>query len=316
MQIGDGKHRYQFIDHWAKIPDTEGARTGWAHHGIVVSETGCIISFHQSDPTVLVFDPAGDLLRSWNTTIKNAHGMDIVKEDGIEYLWMADNETGAVVKSTLDGEVVMSIEKPDLEVYRSGKYSPTGTAIYEENHGGNGDIWIADGYGESQIHRYNKSGDYINSINGEETTGGSFNTPHAIYIDTRKPEHELYIADRSNGQIQVYDLQGRFKRAFGTGPGSDWLHSPSAFAIHGDYMLVVELRGSRITILDLQDNLVGYLGENTGAHQLLDNWPNVSRKTLTEGKFNSPHGIATDPSGNIYIAEWLIGGRTVKLAKT
>ena len=41
--------------------------------------------------------------------------MDIVKEDGIEYLWMADNETGAVVKSTLDGEVVMSIEKPDLE---------------------------------------------------------------------------------------------------------------------------------------------------------------------------------------------------------
>jgi len=314
MRIGSGSHTYQFIDHWADIPDTESSRTGWAHHGVVVSETGSVIAFHQGDPTVLVFDPDGKVERSWNTTIQNAHGMALVKEGNTEYLWMACNDTGQVLKTTLDGQTVMGIERPDLEVYREGKYSPTGTAVYEQRHGGNGDIWVTDGYGESHIHRYNKSGDYIGSINGGGTEGGAFKTPHDVWVDTRKPEHELYIADRSNGQIQVYGLEGGFKRAFGTGPGGDWLHSPSAFAVHGEYMFVIELRGSRVTILDIDDNLVGYLGENTGAFKLQDDWPNVSRETLTEGKFNSPHGIATDGAGNIYVAEWLIGGRMVKLA--
>ena len=43
MRIGSGSHTYQFIDHWADIPDTESSRTGWAHHGGVVSETGSVI---------------------------------------------------------------------------------------------------------------------------------------------------------------------------------------------------------------------------------------------------------------------------------
>jgi DNA-binding beta-propeller fold protein YncE len=314
MRISSGRHTYEWLDHWARIPDTESARTGWAHHGVVVSETGSIIAFHQAEPTVLVFDEEGGLERSWGTTAENAHGMALVKEGSTEYLWLADNLTGQVLKTTLDGETVMSIERPDLEIYRDGKYSPTGTAVNEERHGGNGDIWVTDGYGESHIHRYDKSGGYIGSINGEDGEGGAFQTPHAVWIDTRKPEHELYVADRSNGQVQVYDLEGGFKRAFGTGPGASWLHSPSAFAVHGEFMLVVELRGSRVTVLDAEDNLVGYLGENTGAFKLQEGWPNVQRETLTEGKFNSPHGIATDSAGNIYVAEWLIGGRMVKLA--
>ena len=48
----------------------------------------------------------------------------------------------------------------------------------------------------------------------------------------------------------------------------------------------------------------------------LDDSGNAARSTVLEkGKFNSPHGIATDPAGNIYSGEWLIGGRYTKLAK-
>lgn len=315
MIIGSGDHQYEWQEKWARTPDSESARDGWAHHGIVVSETGEIITFHQADPTVLVFDEGGNLTRSWEAPVKNAHGMTIVSEGGDEFLWLADNLTGSVVKTTTSGQVALSIDKPDIEVYREGRYSPTDVAVHEERHGGNGDVYVTDGYGSSYIHRYDKKGTYLSSMDGEEGEGGRFSTPHGIWIDTRKAEPELYVADRSNGQIQVYDLTGNFKRAFGTGPGADWLHSPSGFAISGDYLLVAELRGSRITVLDTEDNPVCYLGENTGAFKLLEGWPNIPHETLVPGKFNSPHGIAADNDGNVYVAEWLIGGRINKLVR-
>jgi DNA-binding beta-propeller fold protein YncE len=315
MLIGRGENVYEWTEKWAKIPDTHSARTGWAHHDIVVSETGKVIAFHQSDPTVLIFDEVGNLERAWNSTVNNAHGMHLVKESNTEYLWLADNTTGKVVKTTLDGHLVMALEKPDIAAYRDGKYSPTSVTVFEENDGGNGDIYVADGYGSNYVHWYKKNGEYINSINGEEGEAGAFSTPHGIWIDTRKPERELYIADRSNGRIQVYDLVGNYKRVLGRSPGSDWLHSPSSFAQTGNYLITAELRGSRITIMDKDDNPVAYLGENSGAFLFSEDWPNVPHETLEVGKFNSPHGLATDSSGNIYVAEWLVGGRINKLSK-
>ena len=316
MRVGRGHMVYDWIEKWGKIPDSQSARDGWAHHGIVVSESGKIVSFHQADPTVLIFDEEGDLEDSWTASVQNAHGMEIVKEDGAEYLFLADNNTGKVVKTTLDGEVVLNIDRPDIRVYaEGGKYATTDVAVNQERHGGNGDIYVADGYGSSYVHRYDKSGGYIDSINGEEGEAGRFATPHGVWVDTRKEEKELYVADRSNGRIQVYDLEGSYKRVLGRAPGADWLHSPSSFAQTGDLMIVAELRGSRITVLDLNDELVCYLGENTGAFKLNPGWPNVPHETLIPGKCSSPHGIAADPDGNIYSAEWLIGGRINKLAK-
>ena len=146
--------------------------------------------------------------------------------------------------------------------------------------------------------------------------GGAFATPHGVWIDNRRDNSELYIADRSNGQIQVYGLDGKFIRNFGSAPGADWLHSPSGFTAWGDYLIVAELRGSRVTILDSDDEPSAYLGENTGAFKFNEGWPNVPHETLVPGKFSSPHGIAADKDGNIFVAEWLIGGRVNKLTRS
>ena len=333
MRVGSGENIYEWIDNWARIPDTESARTGWAHHGVVVTEAGDVIAFHQSDRTVLVFDKDGNLKRSWDTGLTEAHGVTLVREGGSEYIWIADNgakklreygyeqktggKGGQVVKMALDGQTVMSLQRPDLPIYRDGKYSPTWTAVNEERHGGSGDVWVADGYGQSYVHRYDKAGSYLGSINGEEGGAGAFDCPHAIFIDRRKSEPELYIADRRNSRVQVYDLEGSFKRAF----GSDFLTTPSGFVTHGDLMVIAELR-ARLTVVDVDDNLVCYLGENEAVCDV-DGWPNnlseggetVPTELLEPGKFNSPHGMAVDGDGNLYVAEWLIGGRITKLAK-
>ena len=309
MRIGSGAHAYEWIDHWAKIPESEDFRTGFSHGDIVITDAGEVITFHQGEPKVLVFDKEGNLKRSWATPLANAHGMVLVREDGPENLWLADNVSGQVVKYDLTGQLVMSIHRPDLPIYRDGEYKPTAVAVNEERHGGNGDIWVADGYGENHVHRYDKSYSYIGSINGEEGAG-PFDQAHGIFVDVRKSEPELYIADRGNGRVQVYDLDGKFKRAF----GSDFLVRPGSFTTHGDLTIIGEHRGSRLTVVDADDGFVCYIGENPGV-SATEGFPNVPTDLIVPGKFNSPHGQAADRDGNLYVTEWLIGGRYTKLVK-
>ena len=317
MQIGNHHHNYAWTEKWGSIPDTQSSREGWAHHGIVVSKTGKVFSFHQGDNTLITFDQNGSLIDSAETIVENAHGMTLVEENGEEFIWLADNLSGQVVKVDLSGKLVSSISMPDIEVYADGgKYSPTDVAVNEERSGGNGEIVITDGYGSSWIHFYDRDGNLQASIDGTDGDGGGFATPHGVWIDNRRDNSELYIADRSNGQIQVYGLDGKFIRHFGAAPGADWLHSPSGFAAWGEYLIVAELRGSRVTLLDSNDEPIVYLGENTGAFKFNEGWPNVPHETLVPGKFNSPHGIAADSEGNIFVAEWLIGGRVNKLTRS
>ena len=168
---------------------------------------------------------------------------------------------------------------------------------------------MSDGYGEYYVHRYDKDGNYIGSINGEEGQAGPFDLPHGIWIDFRKSEPELYITDQRNQRIQVYDLDGGYKRVV----GADFLNLPGGFLTVGDLMMIIELRG-RITVVDRDDNLVGRLGENDGVWDI-DGWPNIPTDHVEPGKFISPHGLAADGDGNLYVAEWLIGGRITKLAR-
>ena len=91
---------------------------------------------------------------------------------------------------------------------------------------------------------------------------------------------------------------------------------------HGHQMVIAELR-ARLAITDLDDKLVGYLGDNEPVCDV-KGWPNnasesgevIPTKLLESGKFNSPHGMAVDADGNIYVAEWLIGGRVTKLERS
>ncbi|MBL8994597.1 MAG: hypothetical protein JNM63_14725 [Spirochaetia bacterium] len=309
MKIGTPPFQYEWREDWVKIPDTASGKTNGRTHGVVVSESGEVIVFHQASPAVLVYSAEGKLLRSFGDRFDGAHGLTLVKEGKHEYLWLTDQGTTEVVKMDLHGKQVLNIEKPGIVAYREGKYSPTWVAVNEERFGGNGDIWVADGYGSSLVHRYDKNGDYLQSISGAEGSAGPFKCPHGIWMDTRKKPAELYVADRGNKRVQVYDLEGNWKRAF----GSDFLGSPCGFVTLGENLYIPELRAS-VKVLDQSDKLVATLGENEKVCDL-PGWPNHEKKLIEAGKFNSPHGMAVDPKGNIYVVEWIVGGRITRLEK-
>ncbi len=334
MRIGLDSHSYEWIEDWARIPDDTALREGWSHHGFACTSENALIGFHPGKFSVLVFNQDGVLIREWPIDLAEGHGLTLSHEGGEDRLWVVDNGSkklkrdgydnppgsdqisGRVVKFSLQGEVLAQLEKPHLPVYGETRFSPTGVVVNEEVRGGNGDVWVADGYGAYLVHRFDREGHYLSSLSGEE--GASrFDCPHGIFIDRRKSEPELYIADRSNGRFQVYDLEGVFKRAF----GSEFLTTPSAMVTYQDVMVVAELR-ARLTLLDVEDRLLGYLGDNESV-SYLDGWPNtvndrgqiVPSDRLEAGKFNSPHGLGVDHEGNLYVSEWLIGGRYIKLTR-
>ena len=294
---------YRWHEDWIRIPEAKASPEGGRTHGVAVSRAGNLYVFHQAVPAVLVYSPSGSLLDRWGD-YPGAHGMTLVEEDGEEFLWLADQKRMTAEKTTLDGRVVQALSRPDRPEYGSGPYVPTWIAVDEIRHGGGGDIWLADGYGQSLVHRYDAAGRYRSTLDGTEGAG-RFRCPHGIAFDSRKPSSELYVADRGNRRVQVYDGKGRFLRVF----GEEFLTSPDGFASFGDRLIVPELH-AQLTILDREDRLVAQLGGNEDICTQAG-WPDAT--PAGAGKWNSPHAAAVDSQGNIFVVEWRKGGRVTKL---
>ncbi|HAE34071.1 MAG: hypothetical protein FI713_03690 [SAR202 cluster bacterium] len=95
------------------------------------------------------------------------------------------------------------------------RISETSVAVDEIAQGGSRDIWVSVGYGANLVHRYSRDGGYNFTIDGSHGAG-HFNCPHGIFIDRRRDLPELYVADRANSRIQVFDLEGRLIWSFGS----------------------------------------------------------------------------------------------------
>ena len=324
---------FRWNEHWAQWPDDAVARDGWAHHGLSFSSTGELLAFHPGESRLLRFAPDGRLTGSASCPVREAHGLIRVTDDGVDHVWIADNAVksvrqpdgsygraapdtpGQVIKVDLDGNLVQQLATPPRPEYEDGTYSPTAVAVDEVRLGGSGDVWVGDGYGQSLVHRFAADGTHLATLTGEEG-GGRFKCPHAVFIDRRKNEPELYIADRGNARVQVYGLDGEFRRVV----GADFLTSPSAFAVSGSTLVISELKAA-VALLDIDDGLIGTVGADPAATER-PGWPNAqadgrtSRAPVHEGAFNSPHGIAADDAGSVYVSEWLVGGRLIKLEPT
>lgn len=302
MTLGSGKYTYEWDGNWAKLP--AGAKFGFTH-GIITDKQDRVFVHSTCDKSIMIFDRDGNFLKSWGPQWEGlAHGLYYSVENGQEFLYLASPNRHDVVKTTLDGEQVMRIGVPPVkEAYPTDDlYKPTDVAIAP-----NGDIYIADGYGESWVHRYDKHGKYIQSWGGKGSEPGKMNCPHGIWIDTRPGKTpEVYVADRSNNRFQIFSLDGKHLRFM-----ASELRRPCCFFQFETDLYIPDL-DSRVSIFDKNDKLVTHLGDSD--LYKTPSWPNIQYK-LQPGQFSSPHACCVDSHGDLYVAEWISDGRVTKLKR-
>lgn len=303
--VGSGEHTYEVIHDWGTLP---GSIRYGNTHGVCEDAAGRIYVHHTvhaqspTDDTIVVFDAAGKFVKSWGPEFKaGAHGLLIAKEGNAEFLYLADQRRGIVVKTDLDGRVVMTLGCPmESGLYgNAGEYHPTNVALAP-----GGDLYVADGYGKNWIHRYTAQGEYRGSFGGPGKERGQVACPHGIFLDARGAEPVLVVADRSNRRLQYFSLDGRHLR-FTT----DELKSPCHFDARGGVLLVPDLE-ARVSLFDKADKLIAHLGDG-GNFGLRDK----ARDAFLPGKFIAPHGACFDREGNIFVVEWVEVGRVTKLRR-
>ncbi len=301
--LGTGRHRYEWVSNWGALPT--GKDYGNTHGGIVIDANERVFVNTDTADAVLTFDTDGRFLGSWGKDFAGGlHGMSIVRECDDEVLYLTHTGRHEVVKTTLDGRVLLTFPFPDKAgVYKAPtEYQPTGVAV-----GPNGDVYIGDGYGKSWVHQYGADGGYIRSWGGPGSAPGQFQTPHGVLIDTRHNPPVLIIADRENGRLQIFDLDGKlFDMVTGI------LHRPCGAHLQGDDLVVPDLDG-RITLLDKDNKLIAHLGENPNAALRANN--GVDRAQWQDGLFLAPHSARWDDDGNLYVMDWNFRGRVTKLRR-
>lgn len=317
---------YTFVEHWARTPELDQATqdgTNSRTHGVCVAKDGTVIVFGQRKNAIMHFAPDGTLIAEYGgEDWLAAHGLTYQVLDGQEVLWLTDQNSGKVAKTTLTGEVLLDIAPI---VYTAGDSSEEGKGAYGQKYSptwavqdpSTGRIFLADGYGQHVVHLLSPQGEVIKTLTGEEGAG-RFSCPHGINLDAKG---RLLITDRGNSRLVVYSQDGDHLETY-----QDVCHSPCCFDFLDDLILVPELVGS-VKVLNDQFEVVAELGQsdivNKPAkpeggfdHVAPEGWPNLYGTDLVkDGMFNSPHGGCFAPNGDIYVAEWIVGGRITKLAK-
>lgn len=260
--------------------------------GVAVNAKNNILVFNRGEHALMEFDNAGNYLRTMARGVfSNPHGLRIDREGNI---WATDTGSHIVVKMTADGRILMVLGVKG----RAGEWHQAGhLRCFDEPNdlafGPKGEIYITQGHGKgnSLVHKFTPNGDHIKSWGGTGKEPGKFDQPHSIVINKNGL---LYIADRSNQRIQVFDGDGNYVRET-SHPGT-----PCGLCLCNDqqHMMMAHGHAGKVMKLDENGKVLGITGsQGKGPNQ-----------------YGEAHLIALDQQENIYIADPL-NWRVQKLAK-
>jgi hypothetical protein len=293
---------YTVAANWLKLPEGR-AQLGNQHGDVAVSSAGDVYVSVQ-DPTagLQVYSPEGKFLRNVNGAPSDFHGFVIHKEPGGEFIYGATLRGQTIVKMTLEGNIVMTIGSasiPDQYKIRNARSNQLALLLTGLDVAPNGDIYVADGYASDYIHRFDRTGKYLMSFGGKNPPY-SFSTLHKLAIDTRFTPARLIACDRANNRVVHLSLEGVF-----LGVVAKDLLLPAAIVIDGENAIVGELRG-RVTVLDKAGAVVARVGANTEEGVGGNKLPPAQWR---EGFLLSPHGVALNARGDLFVSEFSAFGR-------
>lgn len=297
---------YEVDPNWPQKPD----HVEWGQMpGVAVDASDNVWIYTRAKPPVQVYSPEGKLIRAWgDEVIGKAHHIKIDR-DG--FIWLTDIGLHVVRKFTREGQLLLTVGTPgEKGADGSHLYMPTDVAF-----GPNGDLFVSDGYGNNRVVHFDRNGRFIKQWGKLGTGKLDFSLPHAIAIDSKG---RLYVADRNNARIQVYNQEGALLDTwqnivvpwgFWVSPEDDiWVggSSPMTWSIHPDYPTAPLGCPPKDQVFMRFD----------GGGRLLQLWtlPKAADGEEKPGTLNWLHAIALDSKGNIYAGD-IIGRRVQKFAR-
>ena len=301
--LGHHNKRYRINTDWGKL-DFSRYPVKDCHEMVQDGKGRIILLTNETKNNVIIYDKKGKLLTTWGTEYPGAHGLTLFNENGEEVLFICDNNRHQVIKTTLDGRVLLTLDYPKEtgEYAKADEYIPTETAIAP-----NGDIYVADGYGKDWIIQYDSKGKYIRHFGGRGDKDENLLNAHGVCIDYRdKNQTTLIVTSRQQNAFKRYTMDGKYLSTVCL-PGA-WVCRP---VIHGDYLYAAVLQSNAhlweqsgfVTILDKNFKVVSNLA---GSEPLYENSA-LSEMYQTNKVFQYPHDVCIDDEENLYIAQWNSG---------
>jgi hypothetical protein len=234
--------------------------------------------------------------------------MHYAVEDGNEVFYTVvqrgtPKENWLFLKMKTDGSILQKITAPA----EAGFKTPNEWRITSAVPGPDGSIFIANGYGDSRIFRFDKQGNYKSSFAGKGDADGLCNCSHGLAVDIRYDQPLLLVCDRENFRLSHFDFDGKFVRHV-----TQHMRRPCQVSFHGENAVVSELQG-RVTVLDNNNVPVAFLGDNPNKSQ----WAGykLDPNDISAAVFSAAHGCHIDIESNIYVSDWNKTGRITKLQR-
>jgi peptidylamidoglycolate lyase len=298
--VGHGQHRYRVVPGWGVLDEKTPVKNG---HGMVQDRQGHIylLTDHTAN-NVIIYDKAGKLVHKWGTDFPGAHGLSLITEGDKERLFITDLQKHAVVKTTLEGEVLEHWAWPEHngKYQKAEQYKPSWTL-----HGKNGDFYVLDGYGKDYIMQYDAKGVLQKTLGGAE--GGIVHWgPHGGSMDEVEGGGEtLLIAMSDQKHLLRLSLDGKKLEQIDL-PGGN----PRQVHRFGQYYYIAHLadhwpedKKSRgfVSILDAQFKVVANIA---GTAPVYDTAGRLQPMKHQEDIFMHPHDLLVDAEQSIYVAQF------------
>lgn len=277
--------------------------------GIAVDQQDQVWIFTRSKPPIQVYTADGKFVKAWgDDTIGNAHHLKIDRDGN---LWVSDIGLHVIRKFSPNGEILLTAGVPGEPGADETRFNrPTDVAVAPS-----GELFVSDGYRNNRIVHLDAKGKFVKQWGQMGVGPNDFSLPHAIAMDSRG---RLYIADRNNVRVQIYDQSGKLLDSWRDVivPWGFWITAKDEIWVCGSSPMPWRddpaYPGAPVSCPPRDQVLMKFNPEG----RLLQLWtiPKGEDGKEKPGDVNWLHALAVDSKGDIYVGD-IIGKRAQKFVR-